>query len=139
MIQTPSASPAIQAIRADRNSDSSASAIPKLLFSEDISLLTNRSISTIRHYTGNAKDFGHLLPKWFKLPGSRRLAWLESDVMAWIIAGQTPVVKAKRRRGRPTKAEQLARRDSATILAERLGLLEIDATLTCAGQPERKA
>lgn len=104
MSQTP---PAVTAIQADQNSDSSVSVIPKLLFSEDLSRLSNRSISTIRHYTGNAKQFGHLLPPWFKLPGSRRLAWLESDVLAWIVAGQTCVVKAKRRRGRPTKAEQL--------------------------------
>lgn len=99
----------IKAVPADQISNSSVSAIPKLLFSEDLSRLSNRSISTIRHYTGNAKQFGHLLPPWFKLPGSRRLAWLETDVIAWIAAGQTGAVKEKRRRGRPTKAEQAAK------------------------------
>jgi predicted DNA-binding transcriptional regulator AlpA len=81
--------------------------IPRLLFSEDISRITGLSVTTIRHYTGNAEKFGHLLPKWFKLPGARRLAWLEADVLAHIQLAQAAPSLPKRRRGRPTKAEQL--------------------------------
>lgn len=58
------------------------------------------------------EKFGRLLPKWFKLPGARRLAWLESDVLAHIHSGQTVTPQLKRRRGRSTKAEQIKRGDS---------------------------
>jgi predicted DNA-binding transcriptional regulator AlpA len=84
------------------------SSLPRLLFAEDLSKVTGLSLTTIRHYTGNAQKFGHLLPKWFKLPGARRLVWAESDVHEFIRAGQATAIQPKRRRGRPTKAEQLA-------------------------------
>ncbi|MET3119888.1 putative DNA-binding transcriptional regulator AlpA [Undibacterium sp. GrIS 1.8] len=82
------------------------SQLPQLLFSDDISRITGLSITTIRHYTGNAEKFGHLLPRWFKLPGARRLAWLPGTVTDWIQAGINAAPQPKRRRGRPTKASQ---------------------------------
>src|SRR5476649_2460909 len=87
--------------------NSEAAPLPQLLFSEDLSRITGLSITTIRHYTGNAEKFGHLLPRWFKLLGARRLAWLPGTVTEWIQAGQAAAPQPKRRRGRPTKAEQL--------------------------------
>lgn len=98
----------LKAIEANQ-SNSGLVPLPQLLFSEDISRITGLSITTIRHYTGNAEKFGHLLPQWFKLPGARRLAWLPGTVTAWIQAGQNAAPQPKRRRGRPTKAEQVAR------------------------------
>jgi predicted DNA-binding transcriptional regulator AlpA len=98
----------IKAIEANQ-SNSVLAPLPQLLFSEDISRITGLSITTIRHYTGNATKFGHLLPQWFKLPGARRLAWLPGTVSEWIQAGQAAAPQPKRRRGRPTKAEQVAR------------------------------
>lgn len=89
------------------------STLPRLLFTEDLSKLLGLSVSTIRHYTGNAAQFGHLLPKWFKLPGARRLAWIENDVADWIKAGQSSAPSAKRNRGRPSKAEQVRRSTSS--------------------------
>ena len=102
-----------EAIRANPE-NGTPSLLPRLLFSEDISRFTGLSVTTIRHYTGNAEKFGHLLPTWFKLPGARRLAWLESDVLAWIHAGQVATPQPKRRRGRPTKSEQVARERAST-------------------------
>ena len=90
-------------------SGSEALPLPKLYFSKDIADITGLSITTIRHYTGNAEKFGHLLPRWFKLPGARRLAWLPVTVTEWIQAGQAAAPQPKRRRGRPTKADQVAR------------------------------
>lgn len=98
----------IKAIESNKD-NSSLPSLPRLLFSEDIAKLTGLSLTTIRHYTGNAEKFGHLLPKWFKLPGARRLAWLEDDVLAWVRTGQTNAPLPKRRRGRPTKTEQMRR------------------------------
>lgn len=97
-----------KAIAASLSDHSPLPPLPRLLFSEDLARITGLSITTIRCYTGNKKKFGHLLPKWFKLPGSRRLTWLEADVIAWVKAGQTAMPAAKRPRGRPTKAEQVA-------------------------------
>lgn len=96
----------IKAIETNQ-ANSSLPPLPRLLFSQDISRLTGLSVTTIRHYTGNAEKFGHLLPKWFKLPGARRLAWVEDDVLAWVRMGQTNAPQPKRRRGRPTKTEQI--------------------------------
>jgi hypothetical protein len=98
----------LRAIEANQ-ANSAQSPLPRLLFSEDISRLTGLSLTTIRHYTGNAEKFGHLLPKWFKLPGARRLAGLEDDVLEWIRTGQATTQVPKRGRGRPTKAEQMKR------------------------------
>ena len=81
--------------------------LPQLLFTEDLSRITGLSITTIRHYTGNPAEWGHLLPRWFKLPGARRLVWLESDVLDWIAAARAAAPMAKRPRGRPTKIEEL--------------------------------
>lgn len=97
----------------EENSKPSSSSLPRLLFSEDLSKFTGLSLTTIRHYTGNPEKFGHLIPRWFKLPGARRLAWLESDVVDWLKAGQSSAPAAKRRRGRPTKAEQVRRNIAA--------------------------
>ena len=89
--------------------------LPKLLFSEDLSRITGLSLSTIRHYTGNADQFGHMLPRWFKLPGARRLVWLPEDVAEWVQRAQSLTQKPNRRRGRPTKAEQVALRNHELV------------------------
>jgi hypothetical protein len=48
--------------------------------------------------------------------GGRRLIWLTADVMDWLEARRVdpaPAAASPRRRGRPAKAEQLARRRAA--------------------------
>jgi len=100
----------IAAIAANQQSNSAIPTLPRILFSEDLARICHLRVSTIQHYTGNAKRYGHLLPKWFKMPGARRLAWLESDVAEWLQAGlQAHCSQIKVKRGRPTKAAQVAK------------------------------
>lgn len=56
----------------------------------------------------------HRLPPPIFIPGRKGARWLYSDVIRWLesLRGQ-PQQPAKRRRGRPTKAEQLARQRAA--------------------------
>jgi len=49
------------------------------------------------------------LPQPIRIPGARRILWLQTDVEAWLRQHQTEATPPKRRRGRPTKAEQLRR------------------------------
>lgn len=84
-----------------------ASALPRVLFAEDIVKFTGLSLGTIHHYTGNKKKHGHKLPRWFKL--NRRLIWLESDVLEFMFQAQLATADTGRPRGRPTKAEQVRR------------------------------
>jgi len=50
------------------------------------------------------------LPPRVQLPGSRRLRWRQADVDDWIAAHvQQSSDQQPRRRGRPTRAEELAR------------------------------
>ncbi|MBS0448501.1 MAG: hypothetical protein JSR59_21475 [Proteobacteria bacterium] len=90
----------------------------RILFIEELSPLIGKTANTIRTCATNAK-YQHLIPRPFKLPNSRRLAWYEEDVLTWM--GQAvPVGPTGRRRGRPTKAEQLARaRLAAAIESQR--------------------
>lgn len=81
--------------------------IPRLLFIEDLARITGLSVTSIRCYTGNAEKFGHLIPKWFKFPGARRLVWLEDDVRTFITNARGAAQVKVRRRGRPTKSEQI--------------------------------
>lgn len=85
-----------------------AAAIPRIIFIEQLSALIGKTATTIRTCATNAK-YTHLIPRPFKMPGSRRLCWYENEVLQWIESSKpaTPP-PTKRPRGRPTKAEQLA-------------------------------
>jgi predicted DNA-binding transcriptional regulator AlpA len=81
---------------------------PRVIFIEELSELIGKAPTTIRTCATNAK-YLHLIPRPFKMPNSRRLCWWESDVLAWINASQElPLPTARRPRGRPTKAQQVA-------------------------------
>lgn len=83
--------------------------LPKILFIEQLSALIGKTATTIRTCATNAK-YAHLIPRPFKLPNSRRLCWYECDVLAWINSTRPAEPPPKKRpRGRPTKAEVLAR------------------------------
>jgi predicted DNA-binding transcriptional regulator AlpA len=83
--------------------------LPKILFVEQLSALIGKTPTTIRTCATNAK-YQHLIPRPFKLPHSRRLCWYETDVLDWINSHRPTISSQPRRaRGRPTKAEQLAR------------------------------
>lgn len=84
------------------------SSLTRILFIEEISTLIGKTTTTIRTCATNAK-YAHLIPRPFKLPHSRRLAWYEEDVLRWLQAATPVGPPLKRRRGRPTKTEQLAR------------------------------
>ena len=82
--------------------------VKRVLFIEELSALIGKAATTIRTCATNRK-YQHLIPRPFKMPHSRRLAWYEDDVRAWI-AASTPVEPVVvRRRGRPTKVEQMIR------------------------------
>ncbi len=85
-----------------------SSAAPRVLFIEQVSAIIGKSVTTIRTCATNEK-YKHLIPRPFKFPHSRRLVWFEKDVLEWLAAAQPVSPPAKRRRGRPTKLEQLAR------------------------------
>lgn len=80
----------------------------QLLFIEQLSLLIGKTENTIRTCASNEKYF-HLIPRPIRLPNSRRLAWKQEDVQAWINQAST-VGQVRRRRGAPTKAERVAAR-----------------------------
>lgn len=84
------------------------SALRRILFIEELSERIGKTATTIRTCATNAK-YAHLIPRPFKLPHSRRLAWYEDEVAKWLAAATPVGPPVKRRRGRPTKIEQLAR------------------------------
>lgn len=76
------------------------------------------SETTIRTYV-TSKRYAHLIPAPFKRPGGRRLLWDAREVDAWLRSGRPPTKPVQlRRRGRPTKAEQEARRRAASSTSE---------------------
>lgn len=83
----------------------------RILFIEQLSLLIGKSCTTIRTFVSHEKYKNkNLIPRAFKMPGSRRLCWYEHEVLAWIDStrpAEPPV--ARRPRGRPTKSEQVLR------------------------------
>lgn len=88
----------------------------KLLTVEELSTCIHKSVSSIR---SDATRNPQSLPPICRLPGTKRLLWRLEDVEHWLgahVATTPPAVvlepsRADRpRRGRPTKAEQLARR-----------------------------
>lgn len=90
-----------------------ASQLPRIIFIEELSAVIGKNATTIRTCATNER-YKHLIPRPFKMPNSRRLAWYEKDVQAWL-AGSTAVLPpSKPRRGPPTKVEKVA--------AERAGL-----------------
>mgnify|MGYP003505660246 CR=1 FL=1 len=88
----------------------------KLLTVGELSTCIHKSVSSIR---SDATRNPQSLPPICRLPGTKRLLWRLEDVEHWLgvhVATTPPaaVVEPSRanqpRRGRPTKAEQLARR-----------------------------
>lgn len=90
--------------------------LPDILRIEELSALIGKAATTIRTCATNAK-YAHLIPRPFKLPGSRRLCWRKEDVLAWIQRAN-PVQPIEHnvsvRLGPPTKVERFA--------AEQVGL-----------------
>lgn len=82
--------------------------VRRVMFIEELSALIGKTENTIRTCATNRK-YQHLIPRPFKFPHSRRLAWYAEDVTIWMEAARPVGEPVKRRRGRPTKAEQLAR------------------------------
>lgn len=79
---------------------------------EDLAARWHKSPVTIR---SDASRAPHALPPLCRLPGLKRLLWRLVDVEAFeaghVVSAEPPAPPAfSRRRGRPTKAEQLRRR-----------------------------
>lgn len=82
----------------------------ELLTLEQLSELVHKAVSTLQSDLSRAPE---RLPPVVKLPGNRRALFRRADVEAWInrhVALPTlPHEQRVKRRGRPTKAEQLSR------------------------------
>lgn len=89
----------------------------RILFIEQLSSLIGKSCTTIRTFVSHAKYKNrNLIPRPFKMPGSRRLCWYEHEVLDWIESSRPAEPPPCRRpRGRPTKAEQLVRQQWASV------------------------
>jgi hypothetical protein len=86
----------------------------RLLTVDDLAVRWSRSPATIR---SDASRAPHALPPICRLPGQNRLLWRLAAVEAFERAAETtvtaaPPAPARRRRGRPTKAESLQRRQA---------------------------
>lgn len=57
-----------------------ASEALKMMTAEDLAPLLGRAVSTIKV---DARRRPQSLPPRLRIPGSRRLVWLEADVVAW--------------------------------------------------------
>lgn len=90
-----------------KHSGAEACAVPRVLFIEQLSEIIGKTPTTIRTCATNEK-YKHLIPRPFKFPNSRRLAWYEEEVMAWLAGAQVVAPSSKPRRGPPTKAERVA-------------------------------
>ncbi|MBA4109839.1 MAG: hypothetical protein C0487_09640 [Leptothrix sp. (in: Bacteria)] len=81
----------------------------KVLFIEDLVEIIGKTATTIRTCASNTK-YQHLIPRPWKMPNSRRLCWFQDEVLDWVESCRpASPPPAKRPRGRPTKAEQLAK------------------------------
>lgn len=96
-----------------------------LLTVEELATYLHKSVASIRSdSTRNPQS----LPPICRLPGTKRLLWRIEDVQAWIgqhVRCEAPPVPAMERpdfspaprRGRPTKAEQVARQRASGTAA----------------------
>jgi len=83
-------------------------AVKRTIFIEELSALIGKAATTIRSCATNRK-YQHLIPRPRKMPNSRRLFWYEEDVRAWQAASVPVEPVVQKRRGRPTKTEQMLR------------------------------
>lgn len=89
------------------HSHTEASVLPRILFVEQLSQIIGKTATTIRTCATNEK-YKHLIPRPFKMPNSRRLAWYEHDVLTWLSGSQVVKPSSKPHRGPPTKIERVA-------------------------------
>lgn len=90
-----------------------AETFPQVLNALDLARLLNKTPSSI--FTDRSRAPWRLPPACTP-PGTKSPLWLLSDVLAWLREHREPAAPAPtlapapaRRRGRPTKAEQIAR------------------------------
>lgn len=90
----------------------------RLLTADQVGKILHKSVDSVRSDVHRNPDS---LPPLTRLPGTRRLLWHPDDVDAWLrqhssaqpLVATTTTETRKRRRGRPTKAEQVARTHAA--------------------------
>lgn len=86
-----------------------------LLTIDDLAAVLRLSVATIWNRRSKAP---HTLPPAVDLPGAGGLRWRQQDVEAWLEAHlSAAAVQAPRRRGRPTKAEQIERQRAEAAAA----------------------
>jgi len=90
----------------------------RMLTVDDLSAILSKSIHSVRSDVHRNPDS---LPPLTPLPGTRRLLWHPDDVDAWLRRHSNdqkqipqPQQEPARRRGRPTKTEQVARAQGAS-------------------------
>jgi len=89
---------------------------PPIIGIDELAQLLGKSPATLMADRARAPE---RVPSSYTPPGSRAPRWLVSDVIAWLRGSaasspapddETTPATAPRRRGRPTKAEEIARR-----------------------------
>jgi predicted DNA-binding transcriptional regulator AlpA len=94
-----------------------------ILTVEDLAKYIHKSASTIR---SDVKRNPHSLPPICRLPGTRRLLWRSEDVEAWLVRfvnnteklNNIPIDLNVKRRGRPTRSEQISKKKLSPIIEE---------------------
>lgn len=81
----------------------------------------NRAVATIRTQVTRQPE---KLPPRFFIPGSSQVAWLLSDVLAWMVAGRDiqvtnpPIKDPAKRRGAPSSKEKIAATNAGLSIHE---------------------
>ena len=83
--------------------------LPDLVTPEDLANKLGIKVKTIyqRHWRQKQNPSLNLLPTMLPIPGCNRLAASRHDVLIWWLGENQP--KIRKRAGRPTKAEELAK------------------------------
>lgn len=105
----------IQSQQSARFDGAAVSAVPaiQVLTAAELAAILKKSVASIR---GDLSRAPHRLPPFIRIGGGQAL-WLPATVLEWLKGHESgqkpppppPAIPAPRRRGRPTKAEQLAR------------------------------
>lgn len=88
----------------------------KTLTASELASILGKSVASIR---GDLSRCPARLPPAVRIPGGGQALWLEATVLAWLQSHETAIRPSPkqgtstRRRGRPTKAEQLRRASAA--------------------------
>lgn len=87
---------------------------PEIIFIDQLSVLIGKKVTTIRTCSSDHR-YLHLIPRPSKLPGSRRLCWLKTDVLSWLESRSVVLPVSVPTLGRPTKREAIRKAQSNLV------------------------